>query len=339
VLNARNDYVQFYAGALLTGTGELYSQTANERLVGNLVNETYEGHGSIRPPFHYLLFKPFTALPYRASFLVYSLSSMLAVIWFAAKFRKDAPALPLFVCFSLPLLATLMNGQDCAWVLVFAALTVLLARSGRDFLAGLVLSLCAIKFHLFVFVPFAIVLSRRWMVAKGAFAGGAVLIAASFYAGGLDWPRQYAAAVLNSTFSPGIGSMPNLRGLVFNLTGENAAALTIATALVVLFYVLVAMRAAEFELRFAYALVAGLLTSYHAYMQDGLLLLVSLALFALHREPTPVQAAAVVAVSPLVCIMLLTGGTWSALVPAAIAAILILGYLSRQNNSASDLRT
>ncbi len=59
----------------------------------------------------------------------------------------------MFLCLSLPALAGLLQGQDVAFLLLLAALAIRLEGGGQDFAAGLVLSLCSIKFHPFLLLP------------------------------------------------------------------------------------------------------------------------------------------------------------------------------------------
>jgi hypothetical protein len=79
--------------------------------------------------------------------------------------------------------ANFANAQDVTFLLLWAALAVVLVRGGADFAAGLVLALCAQKFHLLVFLPVLIVAARRWRLGAGLVAGSAVLLALSFAAG------------------------------------------------------------------------------------------------------------------------------------------------------------
>ena len=106
-----------------------------------------------RPPFYAVLLKPLTFLPYLAAYGIFCVLCVSSVIWFVVRFSKECEALPLYASFSIPLAAFLPQGQDTPLLLIFTGVSILLARQGRDFLAGVVLSLCAIKFHLFLFVP------------------------------------------------------------------------------------------------------------------------------------------------------------------------------------------
>ena len=65
-------------------------------------------------------------------------------------------------------------------------------RHSRPFLTGLVLALCAAKFHLFP--PLLLWRHRLW---QGLVAGAAALLAISFAVAGRHWPLEYAAIMSN----------------------------------------------------------------------------------------------------------------------------------------------
>ena len=154
---------------------------------------------------------------------------------------------------------------------------VLLSRRGRDFAAGFVLAFCAIKFHLFVFVPFLLLFKKKWRMLLGASVGTVVLT----LVGGLSLIGPW----LNVMFSPLITGMPvwklspapNIHGLVTVLGGSQTIEFLL-TGLVILFFAWVCIRISNFELLLALSLICGLLVSFHNFAYDDLLLMPVLVL-------------------------------------------------------------
>jgi hypothetical protein len=171
VLTGQNDFVQLYTGATLVGTPDLYSRPANLALIKSILGFTMESVVYTRPPFYAALLKPLALFPYLAAYALFSLATLGGALWFVIRFGRECSALPVFAAFSLPLMTALCGGQDTPFLLPILGASILLTRSKRDFLAGLVLSLCAIKFHLFLFIPVLLLLKRRWGILRGGACG------------------------------------------------------------------------------------------------------------------------------------------------------------------------
>jgi hypothetical protein len=347
VLAGRNDFAQLYAGAELAGSGRLYDESANIEVFRRTVGITMQGVLYSRPPFYAALLKPLTLLPYRAAFSVFAALNLAAAIWFAWRFRSMAPELPLFVSFSFPLMAAIINGQDTPILLALCGIAFLLAASGRDFQAGLVLSLCAIKFHLFLPLPFVLLACRRFRILQGGLAGGLALLALSFSMEGFGWVRQYATLLLGSQLNPCIACMPNVKGLA----NGNAAVELGAAILVVALFAWILWRRVGFELAFGLGIIPGLLLSQHAYIQDATMLLLSFAIIIGYSSAKLLRGLMAITLTPPVYLLLLAKAPYSALVPLLLLALLFVAactlgagrenarHLSFQNSSASDLRT
>ena len=111
-LRGENDFVQLYTGAKLAGGPDLYSRPANLAAVKATLGFTMETVVYTRPPFYAALLKPLSFLPYRAAYAVFSLFSLVTVVWFVVTFRKECPSLPLFASMSVPAISALCGGQD-----------------------------------------------------------------------------------------------------------------------------------------------------------------------------------------------------------------------------------
>jgi hypothetical protein len=225
---------------------------------------------------------------------------------------------------SLPLLAAVLNGQDVAIVLLAASLAIEAARRGWVWTAGLLLSICSIKFHLIALALVVLLVQRRWRFLVGFLSGGMGLLATSFVAAGPDWPWRYLLALRKPEMHPCPESMPTFRSLVYALTGRDAPLLIVLLSLVVLAAVVYISRHAGFELAFACGLLGGVLTAYHAYMPDCLMLLLPFVLILKHSASRALRAGMAVLLMPPLYLCLAMGYPWSAIVPLAILAVLLM---------------
>lgn len=324
-LKGQNDFSSFYTGAALIGSGELYSPSANVSFQrATLGVAPPPGLYYCRPPFHAALLRPLAWLPYQTAYRIFQGLSLSAFLWFAWRFTKELPHLPVLCAWSIPILVTIFNGQDAFLVTAAAAGAVLLRRAGRPFLAGLLLSLCAAKFHLFLFVPVALFFCREWRMLGGGAAGGAVLTAVSFATAGWRWPLDYARMLTNPAINPRGAYPMNLRALVFDLTGHDSALVVVLWSLPVVAAVVYALWKAKesltIEISLGVALLAGLLLSHHAFVYDGSLLLLVLVLF---RGCGAVgRCLATLAVLPPLYLLASFGAPYSAALPVCLLGLL-----------------
>jgi hypothetical protein len=322
-LTGRNDFLQLYAGARLAGTPRLYDIEASKEIHREVSGTYYVSVYFTRLPWYALALSPLGRLPYSAAYWIFQVISAALFAAFLWQYLPRYRDLALFCAVSVPLLTNFANGQDAGIVTVMAGFSVLAARRGRDFLAGLLLALCSIKFHLFVLVPLAVILRRRWGILKGGAAGGAVLFAISAVSGGIDWPLRFLDVVGNPELHPGPDHMPTLRGLVFAFAGDNRGIEITLIIPVVALFVWLARRIANYEIDFGLSLVAGLLVCHHAYMQDLMVLLLALALFAIAPASRALRGATMITALPPAYFMLLHGVPYNVAVPLLLVAILI----------------
>jgi Glycosyltransferase family 87 len=319
----QNDFLQLYAGAKLSGTPDLYSPIAARRIHRESAGVELVGVYYSRPPFYADLLRPLGWLPYRAAYWTFESLSFAAFAVFLILFVPQCKELVLFSSLCFPLLSNFLNGQDVTLVLLLAAGSILAIRYEHDFVAGLLLSLCAIKGHLFVLTPLVFLIHRRWMVLAGGAVGGVALTAMSFLTDGWDWPRRYLTLLENPELHPSPSSMPNLRGLVFGITGEEFPAVYwVLTIFVVAAVVWLAWKMRDLEMAFAMSVVAGLLVGYHAYLQDAVLLLLPFAIVIAKSKAVPLRVLMALAILPPIYICLLMGRPWNVAVPVTLMAVL-----------------
>jgi len=285
------DFLSFYAGARLAGSGALYSVRAVQAIEAPLERHPEEVRAYIRPPFYAALSWPLGKLPYRTALVIWQLVNVAALGRFIWLWSPRAFSFPL-CCFCFPVWMSLVLGQDMPFFLLLTATAVYLLARHRDFAAGVVIAFCGVKFHLFLLLPVVIVARRMWRFGFGLAAGGAALLAASFAVGGWEWPRQYYELVrLNERYQASQSYMPNLNGL-FHAAPHAAVWIGLCSAAVVGATWWAARRASP-AAAVAIMLCGGVVISPHAFLYDlGLLLP-----FLLDEDRTPGRALMLSAVA------------------------------------------
>jgi len=264
-------------------------------------------------------------LPFRTAWLFWTVGQVLANVFFVRLYPwGDRTALAMVCCWSLPLLWSLAAGQDVTFLLLILAGGLWAFERQKYFLAGLVLSLCAIKFHLFLLVPLLMfgeqgLRKGTRRTAAGISLGLTALLAVSFAAAGRDWPGKYVSTILNPAVSQGVETMPNLHGLAANF--PRLPFLEVFLSLLVIAMVWRVVRRSSFEVGLAAVLVGGLLLSRHSYLWDCAILIP--ALFAFIRTPSgfAVRWCAFVLLSPLPYIFLFIR---SATIPVTLFLLLLV---------------
>lgn len=322
VFNGINDYLQLYSGAKLSGTGQLYSPEAVKRIQLANAGVWLEGVYYSRLPFYAFLLQPLALLPYRASYAVYQAMSLAAVLGFFCLYAPRCRDLIVYGSLCIPLLSVFAAGQDVSFVLLLAGASLLLSERGKDYEAGVLLSLCAIKPHLFLLWPVAVLLHRKWRVLAGAAAGGAVLLALSYIAGGPDWPAQYLELLRNPELHPGGTHMPNIHGMLLSL-GFASPRLEVAVSILVAALTVAAMiRVGRYDAAAVLSLTGGLLIGFHGYTQDVALMLLVFAVLIPITTSKAVRLLAAFALLPPLSLLLLTGAPLSTALPACLIGLL-----------------
>jgi hypothetical protein len=322
VLRGQNDFLALYSGAKLAGTPALYSVSAAKDLQAELGHIWLPAVIYTRPPFYAVLLKPLTALPYRVAYGLFqalNLAALAAFLWFWA--RRDK-LLCVLGGVSIPVVTAFANGQDVLLLVLICAAAWELERRQRLFLAGLLLSLLAVKFHLFLFVPVVLLVHQRWRMLWGGVVGAAALLGVSAIFQGWDWPAGYIRLLRSPEITPTPITMANLHGLLMATVGDLPRVELILAALVA-FVVIWSLLCATPGIRgfgpaLALAIVAGLLTSHHAYVQDSCLLLL---IPVLAPEYMWTRRIALALLTPPAYFLLMADGPVSALVPLGIVAL------------------
>ena len=306
-VRGHNDFMGLYPGGRLAGGSRVYDPVQSATVQRQAVGYANPHLLFCRPPYYAALMWPLARLPYFPAYLVFQALMLAAAavfirMWPAMGWRTRLAA----TCWSLPLAAAFAIAQDVAALLAVLAVALRLLNRRRDFVAGLIFSLCAIKFHLFLLVPVWIVARRLWRFAGGLAVGGAGLAVLSLVAAGPGGFRAFVRTASSPIVNPGLAVMPNLNGL-FN----GSAGFELAGALAVAALVWRAARRGSRTWALAATLAGGLLTSHHAYIADCALLLPALLVMASETDRTWQRYLALFLMAPVVYIGMLAG-------PAAI---------------------
>jgi len=237
-------------------------------------------------------------------------------------------------CWSLPLVFSTAIGQDIGFVLLILRATLRAFDSEQRLLAGLILSLCLIKFHLFLLLPLLFLGKREWRLASGFSLGAAFLLVVSF-AAGWDWPQSYISLNLPAV-SEDSRLMPNIHGLAAHFPGRELVEFFLSATVIALVWF--AYRRAGFEVALAATLLGGLLLTRHAYMQDCAILVGSLVTLFQRPANLVVRNCALVLLLPFSYVFFFVqgGSITAALFLLLLAAIAWPGFQNSQVRNASS---
>jgi hypothetical protein len=231
-------FTQFYCAAQMVRRGlgssvyDLRTQLEFQSRVAPV--QVFYNH----PPFEALLFVPFTYVPYRAAYMLWTITSLglliIAVLLIQARteltssisrftrVRADMGLVTAVFLTFAPATTCLLLGQDCMLMLVVYSLAFVLLKRGSDCLAGCVLACGLFKFQLIL--PFALILLLRhkWSALRGLGLVGTLLVLISAGISGAGVLSAYPRFLLFDGTYRKVGGfapefMPNIRGLLFVL--------------------------------------------------------------------------------------------------------------------------
>ena len=327
VIRGQNDFAALYAGGTLAGTPDLYSRTANEAVIQSVLGMTMDTVVYTRPPFYAALLKPLTFLPYLAAYGIFCALCIASILWFIIRFSKDCESLPLYAAFSIPIAAFLPQGQDAPLLLTITGASILLIRQKRDFLAGVVLSFCAIKFHLFLLVPILLLTKKRWNILAGGATATAALTLLGVLVAGFGSLSEYIRVLRDPWINFSVDMMPNLHGLIAGLNLGPASTWIELTAScgVVGAFLWICQKTDDYEFLFGLSLLCGLLISYHSGISDQIVLLLAFVLIVRARAEKPLRIALALLLTP---VPYFTGLGINITIPIMLLAVLVLSAVA-----------
>jgi hypothetical protein len=337
VRSARNDFRPLYVASKLAGTGHLYDSHAYYAFMIQRFAALHESLRFTRLPFYAALLWPFSFLPYETAYGVWWVLRIAALAAFVALWRIPSRSdTLLFTVLSVPVVASLAAGQDSIFLLLFLALAFCWREKKKDFAAGMVLSLCAIKFHLFVLLPLLFWRQRLGRMAAGFVSGAAALLALTFVVEGWRWPLDYFRVLTDSRVHPGADSMPNLHGLFAGLPHGPYLEACAATAVVVAAWI--TLRDASFPSGLALTLLGGLLLSFHSYLMDAAILLPALLIIVAGTTRRWVKIAGALLLSPPAALLLVSHPPWPYVTQAGLALFFFVTVFDMRSSPAEQVR-
>jgi hypothetical protein len=314
---AQNDFVPPYLAAKLAGTGDLYSPHAYYAFMIQEFGVKNDSLCFTRLPFYAALLWPLGRLPFETAYLVWWVIRIAALLVFVELWNiPSRGGTLLFTMLSVPVFAALVSGQDTLFLLLLIALALCFHEKGKDFAAGFALSLCAIKFHLFVLAPLLLWRQPLHRMRAGFVTGAAALATLSFAVEGWQWPVEYFRILTNGRVHPEAETMPNLHGLLAGL--PQAPYLEALAAAAVVAGAWISLRDMSFRQGFAVVLLGGLLLSYHSYVMDAVILLPALLIVIAEIPRAWIKTCSALMLSPLPALVLLSQTPWARLTQAAL---------------------
>ena len=189
------DWPAFYAGAKLApeGSARLYSFAASQAITGRFMDPAWVW-AFVRPPVYATLLYPLGLLTPGAAFFAWQTLNLAAMVG-AVLLLWRSPVAVIATLSCAPLWTSFKQGQDMPLLALAAAGSIALLERKRTYLAGLVLALCGIKFHLLLLIPVFLLACRAWRVAAGLASGTAALMVACFALYGRGWIQDYYRCV------------------------------------------------------------------------------------------------------------------------------------------------
>ena len=317
------DYMDLYAGGKLSFTADQYNVSRVLAVEAHATGFYSPTRLFMRLPFVGLLLWPLAQLPYAISSTLWELACLVALALFAALWPDDRKRLVSACCWSLPVWMTLAEGQDTAFLLLWLTLAALALQSKRPVAAGLMLSICAAKFHLFLLLPVWMIANRLWRVACGLSIGGSVLALLSFVAGGPSWPVRYYRLLANPANNPYAGIMPNLHSLFFG--SAQGLWFEVIGSVVVAALVWSAVCKADLLSGLAIAVAGGVMVAPHDYMADCVLLLPLLVMLIGRCQSAWIHAPSLCLLTPVPYLALMANSLFVLLPVLLILTALALG--------------
>ncbi len=295
------------------------------------------------PPLWAWLFTPFTLPTPPVGFLLWTALNIVAGLWLAVRAASFLPArdrlwTAVLVLTAFPVAFSIYLGQAQVLVAVALAECYLALRAGKDFKAGLLLSLLIVKPQYAILLGPLLLWKRRWSAVAGAATGVAAILAGSALVGGgsalLNWPDSFSA--YNGFREDGPRYMVNWRALVLRLfpsiSAETGVALILLLGAATIACTALVWRGRweprdpSFPAKMTLLLLATLLANYHSHGYGAAILAVPLATLVATRSLSHATRLAIAAglLLPNLALSLRPVSGHAGLVPASLLLTLSL---------------
>jgi hypothetical protein len=167
-------------------------------------------------------------------------------------------------------------------------------------------------------------MKQRWRVLGGIAAGGAGLFAFGTAVAGIHSIEQYIKILRDPYINFTTDMMPNLHGLAVSLKAGALLEIGLSGALVLAF-LWICRKTANYELLFALAMLCSLLVSFHSGIGDDILLLPIFVLVLSSTEYKPLRLAMAAVMTPIPYFL---GASISIVIPLLLLLVFVLGVAS-----------
>jgi len=308
----RVDFNYFYAGAQLALHGEaadLYPQSGEPSFpqgdpIFGLTRDDYArarllARGNYyNPPALAFLQAPLAGLPFRSALWLFSalslgaLAGFLALCWRAGRGVWEMPLLVMGILSFGLVHEVLIMGHPTMFLLLALGGGLLALRSGRPVLAGLALSLLALKPQWAVLPALFLLVRGEWRALATMAIASTALFFLPFLATGLGALKSYVQFIREASAAD-VGAAPQMfswNGFLYKLNGSAASpALIFGLMAVTLLPLLAVWRSRDFYLGGAATIVAMLLLSLHSVWYDWAFLAVAALLLTLRPSRPAVR--------------------------------------------------
>ena len=191
------DFINFWSGARLALTGHsasVYNITAFHDFQLSVAGHSIDLYHYSYPPTLLVITAPLALLPYPMAWALWQGLGWLA---FATALYRFAGKYWLLVAFAWPaVLINAIGGQAGCWTAAIIGWGMIMLPK-RPMIAGIILSLLAVKPQLAWLLPLALIVGREWRALAGLAIGAvAVFIIATLAFGMSIWPAYAQQAVL-----------------------------------------------------------------------------------------------------------------------------------------------
>jgi hypothetical protein len=314
------DFAMFYTAGSMVRSGsasQLYDYEVETRFQHELVSKTPAPYTHL--PYEAAAFAALSPLDYRAAYWVFlAMNVVFAGLTLLMLQRKGTGWLFIAVLAAFfPLSAAIADGQDSIVLLMIAAGACwLLSRKG-EFSAGALLALGLFRFQLVLPIAVLMFIWKRWRFVVGFSISSVLMLALSGAVGGFQQLNVYTMRLLSLggvagseagyAISTGqLRRMVSLRALFANLVagGRLAQILTLVLSFVLLIWAGRQGRRLSARLQFEFAVGVSVLVSYHLFVYDLALLLISMSAVLELALKTDSRNAQVAALIPLIAVPL-----------------------------------
>ncbi|HWF10208.1 MAG TPA: glycosyltransferase 87 family protein [Bryobacteraceae bacterium] len=272
-----NDFAAFYTGGRLAFSPDLYHLEAFRKVEANITGWVSDELVFIRLPWQAALFAPLAAFRFQTAHAIWFVLCVLSLILLP----RCWPSIPGVACagalaWTLPIAVAILGAQDIPLIALALSGGMLLIDRQEPIWAGLCLSVCAAKPHLFWPLALVFVFHRMWRVCAGGVLGLGALLAASYLTAGPRWVPGFAYSVnyiARSDSQTKLTHMPAIPAVLAGLPVGGAIEICImACAIAAAFFI------RNWKTAAAVALILGIVTAKHVFLADCSFALVSLFL-------------------------------------------------------------